>query len=130
MVILPHNYTPLAHLFFQSAIDGTTNVLKQAAKAGIKHIAVTSSLAANVDMTAPKPLLTETGSFYHAKNVDFSHFLCTDWNPVTREQALSQPDNDSLAYLASKTLAERAVWKLADENPDLNITTGVSSIIF
>lgn len=45
----------------------------------------------------------------------------SDWNPVTREQALKGSPFDT--YRAAKTLAERAVWELAEKHPDLDITT-------
>ena len=44
-----------------------------------------------------------------------------DWSPVTMEQAASDA---RLAYVASKTFAERAAWDFADrEKPHFSIAT-------
>ena len=44
-----------------------------------------------------------------------------DWNPITREEALS---NQRSAYLASKTFAEKAAWDFVEtEKPNFTLTT-------
>lgn len=50
----------------------------------------------------------------------------TDWNGIIREQALEKGRELDFIYSASKGLAEKEVWKFADEHPDINITTGLS----
>lgn len=88
------------------AIEGTTNILKQAQKAGVKKFSIASSIASALDPSNPKPLLTEN-----------------DWNPVTREQATDGTRTAFFVYSASKTLSEKAVWAFAEEHPDLSVTT-------
>ena len=46
-----------------------------------------------------------------------------DWNPLTEEFALGS-GNAVLVYSVAKTQAEQALWKVAEEHPELNLTTG------
>ncbi|KAF7968259.1 hypothetical protein HWV62_31095 [Athelia sp. TMB] len=83
------------------AIEGSVNILRQAQKAGIKKIVYTSSIGA---VRNPSGTLTDQ-----------------DWNEATYEQALA---SDAMgAYRAAKSLAEKAVWDLADLHKDLDVTT-------
>ena len=50
-----------------------------------------------------------------------------DWNPLREDVALST-GNGTLVYTVAKTQAERALWKFAEDHPELNLTTGVSWI--
>ena len=43
-----------------------------------------------------------------------------DWNPMTEEDTLVAPPLG--AYMGAKTLAEKAVWKFADEHKHVDIT--------
>lgn len=45
-----------------------------------------------------------------------------DYNPITMEQALAAGDPFT-AYVAGKTLAERAVWDLVKAHPHLDVTS-------
>jgi len=83
------------------AVEGTLNVVRQAEKAGIQRIVVTSSIATVLN---PRDSFTDK-----------------DWNQVTREEALS--GSKSTAYLASKTFAEQALWDFADSHPHVDVTT-------
>ncbi|KAJ7575110.1 hypothetical protein C8J56DRAFT_1007805 [Mycena floridula] len=78
----------------------TLNVLRQAERSGIQRIVVTSSIASVIN---PKNSFTDK-----------------DWNPVTREDALNQ--GGFTAYIASKTLAEKALWEYADSHPNIDVT--------
>ncbi|KAF8064916.1 hypothetical protein FPV67DRAFT_1671222 [Lyophyllum atratum] len=103
---LIHSGTPIAgrqspEAVLKTSIEGTLNVLRQAERAGIKRIVVTSSIS-----TAITPERT---------------FTDQDWHSATMETALSGTYID--AYYAAKTLAEREVWSFADVNPHLDITT-------
>ncbi|KAF9016980.1 NAD(P)-binding protein [Hymenopellis radicata] len=95
---LPTRNSPADML--KGAIEGTLNVVRQAERAGIKKIIVTSSRA--------------TLGLNH-------NYTDQDWNPITPEQALHAEGFS--AYNAAKTLAERALWKFADEHPDMDVTT-------
>ncbi|KAL6800995.1 hypothetical protein GGI42DRAFT_343796 [Trichoderma sp. SZMC 28013] len=94
-------------------VDGTMNVARQAAKAGVKRIIFTSSWGSCVDMANSA--------------VCFSNYVFTekDWNPATTEQVLSGKHNKNPLWLhgAVKSLAEQEIWKFADEHPELDVTT-------
>lgn len=83
------------------AVNGTTNVLKSALAHGkqLKRIVVTSSVAAVQDPSKP------AGTVY---NVD------KDWNESDPKKVQQDPKsvNGSEAYMASKSLAEKAAWDL------------------
>jgi len=97
---LPGRADPPAIL--HGAIEGSLNVLRQAEKAGVRRFVVTSSIAS-------------------VRNPQNS-FTDKDWNPVTKEQALSSPSL-MVTYAASKKFAELAVWEWADAHPDVDVTT-------
>ncbi|KAG6885538.1 hypothetical protein C0993_000323 [Termitomyces sp. T159_Od127] len=84
-----------------SAIDGTLNVVRQAEKAGIKRIVVTSSI-----VTVYTPAMT---------------FTDKDWYTTTKEDALKSSGSDT--YRAAKTLAEKELWAFNEAHPHLDITT-------
>ena len=46
----------------------------------------------------------------------------TDWNPLTGEDAHKIQD-DMTTYAISKALAEKALWKFAEEHEDLNLVS-------
>jgi nucleoside-diphosphate-sugar epimerase len=78
------------------AVDGTLRVLRASAAAGVRRVVLTSSVAA-INSGHPRG----------------DHRLRTeaDWSDV---------DNCS-PYPKSKTLAERAAWRFADEHPELEV---------
>ncbi|KLO12866.1 NAD(P)-binding protein [Schizopora paradoxa] len=102
----------------KSAVDGTLNVVRQAAAAGIKRIVVTASLFA----------LKSMQSDFHKGEV----ITPDDWNDVTVEQVLdgSRDSNPIWIYGAVKTIAEQALWKFADEHPEIDITTILPPLIY
>jgi len=87
--------------------EGALNIVRQAVAAGVRHISFAGTVGALLDLSGPviKAPLTEK-----------------DWNPLTEEQALAS-GSGALVYTVAKTQAERAVWKFAEEHPDLNLTT-------
>ncbi|KAL7904941.1 NAD(P)-binding protein [Trichoderma velutinum] len=88
------------------AIKGCVAILDAALRygKGVKRVVVTSSHASVADTS--KGL--RPGYVYNEK----------DWNHMTYEQAADQATDGVTAYCASKALAERAVWKWADEHSD------------
>ncbi|KAK4067279.1 uncharacterized protein Triagg1_7722 [Trichoderma aggressivum f. europaeum] len=88
------------------AIKGSVAMLDAALRYGkdVKRVVVTSSHASVADTS--KGL--RPGYVYNEK----------DWNPTTYEQAADQATDGVTAYCASKALAERAVWKWAEEHKD------------
>ncbi|KAF8190637.1 NAD-P-binding protein [Mycena galopus ATCC 62051] len=84
------------------ATEGTLNVLVQGEKAGIKRMVVTSSIATVLN---PNESYTDQ-----------------DWNPVTREIALTG-GNGLITYGASKKFSEIALWEWAEKHPHVEVTT-------
>lgn len=90
------------------AVQGSLNILRQAEKAGIKIFVLASSYVTLFDWRQrPISRMLNDG----------------DWNPATRDEALSGSYDSMFVYCAEKTLQERAVWEFADQHPNLNITT-------
>ncbi|KAF8190640.1 hypothetical protein K438DRAFT_2018543 [Mycena galopus ATCC 62051] len=85
-----------------AAIEGTLNVIVQGEKAGVKRVVVTSSIATVVN---PQESYTDQ-----------------DWNPVTKEMALTGGVK-AVAYAASKKFAELALWEWAEKHPHVEVTT-------
>lgn len=91
------------------AIEGTTNVLRQAAAAGVNKVVLTSSWG-----TTLHPSLKETFA-----GITFNE---NSWGEVTDKDALEGP-NPLYVYLSTKILAERAAWAFAKENPGFDLAT-------
>jgi nucleoside-diphosphate-sugar epimerase len=94
------NATDFETELLQPAINGTTGILEAVQKynSAVSRVVITSSFASVLDPTQgqrPGYVYTEA-----------------DWDPVTIEQANSSP---VLAYLASKTFAERAAFDYVKE---------------
>ncbi|KAI5474498.1 ketoreductase [Pseudohyphozyma bogoriensis] len=98
------------------ALEGTKSILKAASKEPlVKSVVVTSSTAAVFDRTKGfNPGYIYTGE---------------DWNPCSLEEALKET-NPILAYVASKTLAEKAAWDFMNaEKPRFTLSTICPSVI-
>jgi hypothetical protein len=110
--------------FMQGAIEGTIRVIRQGQKVGIKQFSVISSIAATQDWDTGEMhmRLTEQSTFSITTSICKTE-LHSGWNHETRERALEPGRTPRFVYSASKALAEKEVWKVADEFPDLNITT-------
>jgi len=96
-----------------SAVLGSTNILRQAIDAGIKRFSVASSVAATMDFT---------------KGPNWTSLTEDDYNTTTREQALA---SNELMYIysASKALAEKAVKEIGEADPDVSIA-GINPTYF
>ncbi|KAI0050743.1 NAD-P-binding protein [Auriscalpium vulgare] len=129
---LIHVASPLAgagstDVVLQGAVNGTQNVLIQAANAGINKVIITSSIAALLgpaQMQGGKKF-NETGTHIHV-SVQLTvgaHRPRADWSPLTREDALKADATPFEVYATSKKLAEEAVWAFARAHPDIDVTT-------
>ncbi|KAI1472673.1 NAD(P)-binding protein [Daldinia caldariorum] len=103
----PVNFSPQDNVrdLLDPAIKGATTILEAARRFGrgkVRRVVVTSSFAAVVDPEKG----VRPGYTYDEK----------DWNPVTWEGAVTA--QKLTAYMASKTLAERAMWRWMDEHGD------------
>lgn len=101
MLIIPSTADPKKDLI-DPAVNGTTGILKAIARSApsVRRVVVTSSFAAILDaarLADPTTVLTEAS-----------------WNPVTLADIHQNP---SVAYRASKTLAERAAWDFIQSDP-------------
>jgi len=94
----------------KTAEEGTLNVLKQAATAGIEKIVVTSSVGAILD--------PDFHTAYGGTGLSDS-----DWGEVTREQVYVKADDPVYVYFASKILAEKVAWNFAKEHPEIDLAT-------
>ena len=104
------------HQLPQITREGALNIIRQAVAAGVKHVGFLGTVAALMDFSSPvvKAPLSDK-----------------DWNPLSEEHALAS-GNGMLVYSVAKTQAEKALWKFAEEHPELNLTTGtpwISSIM-
>jgi len=105
----------------QSAIEGSVHILREAEKANIKKVVVTGSIV-TFPGTGPfgvagMPLLRWNSSFGSLIN------RCpTDWNPITKGDALGDTGTDLVVYVAAKTLAERAILEFVDAHPQIDVT--------
>jgi nucleoside-diphosphate-sugar epimerase len=98
-------------------VEGCLNILHQVEKAGIKRIVITSSI---VTVLNPQYSFTDKGGhFLFSRRQKLTYSLYIDWNPKTKEQALTKKD----MYQVAKTLAERKVWAFGESHPELEITT-------
>ncbi|KAM0456643.1 hypothetical protein ACHAO4_003674 [Trichoderma viride] len=103
------NATDFETELLQPAISGTTGILESVQKynSTVSRVVITSSFASVLDPTQgqrPGYVYTEA-----------------DWNPLTVEQANSSP---VMAYLASKTFAERAAFDYVKEKkPNFDVAT-------
>lgn len=84
--------------------------MRQAVAAGVKHISFIGTVGTLYDLSTPviKAPLSDK-----------------DWNPLTEEYVLSLGDA-TLVYTVGKTQGEQALWKFAEEHPELNLTGGTS----
>ncbi|QYT06291.1 Epimerase domain-containing protein [Trichoderma simmonsii] len=103
------NATDFEKELLQPAIRGTTSILEAVQKynPSVSRIVVTSSFASVLD-----PMQGQRPGYVYKE---------ADWNPITVEQANSNP---VMAYLASKTFAERAVFDYVETNkPSFTVAT-------
>ena len=100
-------------------------MLRQAEKAGVKKFVVTSSIVT----VAGDP--TVKGSAFGPERMSFffrdrdltGTEQFTDWNPVTKEEALQTGASNFDIYSAAKKHAELAVWEWAEAHPHVDVTT-------
>ncbi|KAL1941274.1 hypothetical protein VTO73DRAFT_7486 [Trametes versicolor] len=93
-----------------SAIEGTLNVLRQAVKAGVPKVVLTSSWATTLD---PSLAATFAGVTFTEK----------DWGNTSREDLLKDGHHALYVYCGTKTLAELEAWKFAAEHRELDLAT-------
>jgi NADPH-dependent methylglyoxal reductase len=99
-----YNVSDVAKEILDPAISSATAILEAAASYGgesVRRVVHVSSGAAFIDPSQGKG--------------PGKHYTTEDWNPTTYEQAVA--GGAGLAYMASKALAERAMWKWKDEHP-------------
>ncbi|CCE63849.1 hypothetical protein TPHA_0F03690 [Tetrapisispora phaffii CBS 4417] len=96
------NVTDIEKELLVPAVNGTRGILnsiKKYANDTVERVVITSSFAAILDLNR-----------FNDNSLVLSE---ANWNPVTKEEALSNP---MAGYCASKTYAERAAWDFLKEN--------------
>ncbi|CCE65691.1 hypothetical protein TPHA_0M01160 [Tetrapisispora phaffii CBS 4417] len=93
--------TDFENHYLLPAVNGTKSILsaiKKFAPRSVKHVVMTSSIAAIINVNDFSVVTTEK-----------------DWNPITWEQAKT---SSFMCYLGSKTYSEKAAWDFLKENKD------------
>ncbi|THH15417.1 hypothetical protein EW146_g5049 [Bondarzewia mesenterica] len=110
--ILMHVASPLP---MRASTEEVLGSLNTALAAGVKKVVITSSTAAVI----------------HADEVWREHVVGeNDWNNLTYEDVTKPNTHPVLVYAASKALSEKAAWKFAQENPDIDLTTVILPFIY
>jgi len=103
----------------QSTVEGGLNILRQATSHGVKTFVFTSSWSACIDLSKVELIYSD---YSYTEN---------DWSPATKENPLLSDGLPSqLVYMSAKTIVEKAVWKFADEHPEIDITTIVPPAVY
>ncbi|KAK0203508.1 hypothetical protein DFS33DRAFT_1332036 [Desarmillaria ectypa] len=87
---------------FQSSVEGSLRILREAVKAKVPRIVATSSI-----VTHSFPNLGPLGA--------------DDWNPITKEQAMAS-GQPFIVYVAQKTYADLAVVEFSENHPQIDVT--------
>ncbi|KAF9527196.1 hypothetical protein CPB83DRAFT_856531 [Crepidotus variabilis] len=95
---------------FKSAIDGTLNVVRQAQKAGVKKVVVTSTFGT---LLHPNHYAAFAGLNFTEEN----------WGGISDEEFDQHKDDPLFIYMTAKTRAEQALWEFAKVNPEMDIST-------
>ncbi|THU91393.1 NAD(P)-binding protein [Dendrothele bispora CBS 962.96] len=103
---------------FEGVYQGTIQIVEQAIAAGIKKIIVTGTAVSLFDAD----LKTAFGSKLLTEK-DFGSITSID------DIDLSNP-NTPATYQAAKTCAEKKVWEIANQHPDVDVTVIIPPAIF
>ncbi|KAJ7593855.1 hypothetical protein C8J56DRAFT_1120765 [Mycena floridula] len=102
---------------FDGAYHGSIHLVKSAITAGIKKIVVTGTYASLFD-----------ADFKAAFGTDILN--ANSWGSVTLEGVNTETDDRMTLYQVGKMLSEKKIWELAHENPDVDVTVVLPSVIF
>ncbi|KAF8227156.1 NAD(P)-binding protein [Tricholoma matsutake] len=100
-----------------TAKEGTLHVLREAVKAKVEKIVVTSTFG---NLMNPDLGLSFAGKTITSK----------DWGHVTPEEAKEPSRSPPYVYFASKLLAERALWDFVKDHPQLDVVTILPGYVF
>jgi len=100
-----------------TAVDGPLHLVKQAEKAGIEQIIITSTFGNTMD-----PSLVPG---FSGKSINDS-----EWGTTSKELIFEKAEDIYYTYFAAKNLGERAIWDYAREHPKVDITTILPGFIF
>jgi nucleoside-diphosphate-sugar epimerase len=102
------------------------NVVKQAEKAGVKKVVLTSSIV--TVLGNPNGTFTDKGMHSLGFITERYLNLRADWHPVENGEAF-RPGNPFGSYMAAKTLAEQELWKLSEQF-GLDVTTSAFNFTY
>ncbi|KAH8829066.1 hypothetical protein DL96DRAFT_1708228 [Flagelloscypha sp. PMI_526] len=108
-VASPPRGSAMPEAMFETAVEGTLNIARQAERAGVRKIVATGSI---------------TNAFNGQGNATNE-----TWNSVTPEEAIVS-ENNMIVYMASKVASEKALWEWADEHPHMEVTTLLPSLVY
>ncbi|KAI1791866.1 NAD-P-binding protein [Ganoderma leucocontextum] len=94
----------------RTALEGSQNILKQALKAGVYKVVLTSTSATALD---PDQKRAFSGGIISDK----------DWGKTSEEDVLKEGNTNLYTYSGYKTLSEQAAWKFAEEHPELDLAS-------
>ncbi|KAK7022947.1 hypothetical protein VNI00_016837 [Paramarasmius palmivorus] len=101
----------------KGAYDGTLNIVKQAISLGIKKIIVTGTAASLFDVDLKGAfgtrLITER-----------------DFGPIELPDIRPNEQDPRLLYRAAKTVADKKLWEIAADYPDVDITLLLPTLVF
>ena len=97
---------------FQITSEAALNVVRQAVAAGVKHVSYIGTIGTLLNFAEPVIKAPLTGKH---------------WNNLTEEVAFGS-GSDLLIYTVAKTRAEQALFKFAEEHPELNLTSGTFGV--
>jgi len=98
------------HDLIEGAYHATLNLVNAAIKVGVKKVVVTSTLVTLLKI--------DLSDGYGA-----SHIGPEDWCSVRFEEIERFPEDPLYNYQVAKTGAERRLWEIADDNPEIDLTT-------
>ncbi|CAA7262412.1 unnamed protein product [Cyclocybe aegerita] len=100
-----------------TALEGTLNIVRQAEKAGIKKLIVTTTFGNVMDPTLFP---------------GFAGLTLNDsqWGETTKEEIYKRAENPFYTYFAAKNLGEKALWDFVRAHPHLDVATVLPGFVY
>ncbi|KAF5361259.1 hypothetical protein D9758_010316 [Tetrapyrgos nigripes] len=102
---------------FNGAYEGSIHIVQQAIKLGVKKIVVTGTVASLFDTSFSKA--------FGATAVNEK-----DFGPVELKDIDKNDPNTMVIYSAAKTIADKKIWEIAHQHPDVDVTVLLPPAIY